>query len=203
MSEFWNERYNTDLYRYGVEPNQFFKESLLHYPAGNLLLPAEGEGRNAVFAAKHGWQAEAFDLSETGQKKALALADEAGVRINYHIAGYESVHYPNEQFDSIGLIYAHLPLPEKNVYFRRLIPFLKKGGYIIFEGFSKAHSQFQQINESAGGPRNQDMLFSTDELASIFEGLQITLLEQRLITLQEGVGHKGKASVVRMIARKV
>lgn len=62
MSKFWNERYDTNLYIYGVEPNHFFKETILQLPAGNILLPAEGEGRNAVFAAKIGWKVEAFRM---------------------------------------------------------------------------------------------------------------------------------------------
>ncbi|MDD4516136.1 class I SAM-dependent methyltransferase [Massilibacteroides sp.] len=201
MSKFWNERYDTDKYVYGVEPNHFFKESILHLPAGNILLPAEGEGRNAVFAAQNGWTVEAFDQSEIAQKKAFDLAKKSGVRINYRIDRFETIDYPVEQFDVIALIYAHLPSPEKTIYFRKLLPLLKKGGYILFEGFSKDHRIFQEQNKSAGGPKEIDMLYSKGELSEIFQGTKIILLEQCLISLDEGVGHNGSASVIRMIAQ--
>lgn len=52
MKDFWNERYATDVYAYGTEPNAYFKACLDTIPKpGRLLLPAEGEGRNAVYAA--------------------------------------------------------------------------------------------------------------------------------------------------------
>jgi hypothetical protein len=76
MKEFWNERYSNKLFVYGKEPNVFFREELEKMPVGKILLPAEGEGRNAVFAALQGWEVFAFDNSEEGMKKALLLASE-------------------------------------------------------------------------------------------------------------------------------
>ena len=55
MKELWDKRYAEKDYVYGIEPNQFFKEVLDKYSfKGKILLPAEGEGRNAVYAAKKG-----------------------------------------------------------------------------------------------------------------------------------------------------
>ena len=71
-SNFWDERYSSKEYVYGVEPNQFFKQVLDKIPIpGKLLLPGEGEGRNAVYAAKMGWHVDAFDQSSEGKLKAL------------------------------------------------------------------------------------------------------------------------------------
>jgi hypothetical protein len=36
---------------YGTTPNEFFKQQLDLLEPGNILLPADGEGRNAVYAA--------------------------------------------------------------------------------------------------------------------------------------------------------
>ena len=48
----WDERYAGDGYLYGTEPNTFLRENFLVIPKGKVLLPAEGEGRNAVFLAE-------------------------------------------------------------------------------------------------------------------------------------------------------
>jgi hypothetical protein len=48
----WNERYSNEAFAYGEEPNNYLKEKLIKLPVGSILFPAEGEGRNAVFAAK-------------------------------------------------------------------------------------------------------------------------------------------------------
>ena len=73
MKEFWNERYRQNEFAYGEEPNEFLKEQLAKLQPGSILFPAEGEGRNAVYAAQSGWQVSAFDISEEGKKKAERL----------------------------------------------------------------------------------------------------------------------------------
>ncbi len=72
----WDERYEGDAYAYGKLPNLFFKEWLLQFKAGSILMPADGEGRNGVFAAMEGWTVTSFDLSAEGRAKALQLAEE-------------------------------------------------------------------------------------------------------------------------------
>ena len=202
MDNFWDKRYSDESYVYGIQPNLFFKEHLSKLKAGKVLLPAEGEGRNAVYAAQCGWQVEAFDQSKEGQTKALKLANECDVTINYSISDYQSIEYPLSYFDTIGLIYAHILYEVKLTYYRRLLPYLKTGGYIIFEGFGKQQIGFQQKDKSAGGPRDIGMLFSEDELSDIFNGMKIILLEESTTFLSEGIGHNGESSVVRMIAQK-
>ena len=73
MKEFWNQRYQNEEYVYGKEANVFFSEQLQKLEPSTLLLPAEGEGRNAVFAAKLGWEVTGLDYSEEAKKKALKL----------------------------------------------------------------------------------------------------------------------------------
>jgi hypothetical protein len=63
MKEMWNKRYAAKEFAYGTKPNAFFKMSLEKYHSkGSLLLGAEGEGRNAVYAATKGLAVFAFDL---------------------------------------------------------------------------------------------------------------------------------------------
>ena len=53
MIDFWNDRYEKAAYAYGKEPNVFFKSIIDTIDnKGTALFPAEGEGRNAVYAAK-------------------------------------------------------------------------------------------------------------------------------------------------------
>ena len=77
----WDTRYGKDEYAYGTEPNQFLKEKLEDLEPGSILFPAEGEGRNAVYAAQLGWKVSAFDISEVGKQKALKLAGQKKVSI--------------------------------------------------------------------------------------------------------------------------
>jgi len=191
----WDERYSSSRFYYGINPNQFYKENLVRLKPGKILLPAEGEGRNAVFAAKLGWQVFAFDSSRVAREKALKLAAENGVKIDYRLLSYDEVDFTPESFDAIALIYAHNPNRE-HVH-KKMVQQLKPGGIIIIEGFSK-----DQLNFNSGGPKNKDLLFSVDELKNDFFELQSVMVWEEIVELSEGDGHKGKASVVRLIGEK-
>ncbi len=78
----WNDRYAEKDYAYGELPNEFLKEQVERLSPGKILLPADGEGRNGVFAGKLGWDVTCCDISIEGHKKAFKLADKNNVSIN-------------------------------------------------------------------------------------------------------------------------
>lgn len=197
MNDFWNKRYATKEYAYGIEPNQYYKEQLEKLNPGKILFPAEGEGRNAVYAAKKGWEVFAFDPSVEGKRKAEKLASENGVNVDYQIADYENVYYTPLFFDCIVLIFAHShPLKRTEIH-QKLISFLKPGGTLILEGFSK-----NQISYNSGGPRDVNMLFSEEELQSDFASFSELSITETNYILNEGLFHQGTASVIRVFGIK-
>ncbi|MFZ4463298.1 MAG: class I SAM-dependent methyltransferase [Bacteroidales bacterium] len=202
MKEIWDERYSSEEYVYGEEPNDYLKEKLSELQIGTILFPAEGEGRNAVYSARNGWKVSAFDISKEGQKKALRLADKHQVKIDYQVGSIEALHYSDEQFDVAALIYAHFPAEIKSAIHHTLNKYIRKGGYIIFEAFSKQHIEYQKVNERAGGPKDFRMLFSIAEIKSDFVDYDIIELSEKEIELKEGLFHIGKASVIRFFGRK-
>ncbi|GAA4048180.1 class I SAM-dependent methyltransferase [Hymenobacter glaciei] len=200
--EKWNSRYATEAFAYGEQPNNYLKEQLQELPASTILFPAEGEGRNAVFAATLGWKVAAFDISIEGKKKALRLAEAANVTIDYQVGESPTLQYRPEQFDVIALIYAHFPAQDKSRYHNLLSGYLRKGGLVIFEAFSKNHLKFNATNKNVGGPTDVAMLFSVDELKADFPDFEIIELAEQEIELTEGLFHNGKASVIRFTGRK-
>lgn len=205
MKEKWNERYHTEGFVYGEEPNQFFQEYLVGLPPGKILLPADGEGRNGVYAATLGWQVDSFDQSEQAQKKALLLAERKGVAIRYKVMDFSEVTttYHAGNFDVIALIFSHLPFSLKEEYFQKLPALLRSGGYLILEGFSKNHVHCQQNDHRVGGPADIDMLYSEDEIRRLFHQLNIIRLTEEEVCLSEGYGHNGVSSVIRFLGQKI
>jgi len=59
MQPNWNDRYADGAFAYGKEPNVFFADQLKQFESGTILMPADGEGRNGVYAATLGWQVTA------------------------------------------------------------------------------------------------------------------------------------------------
>ena len=198
----WNDRYSKNEFAYGVQPNNYLKEQVEKLPVGTILFPAEGEGRNAVFAAKLGWIVSAFDISVEGRNKALRLAQSNNVTIDYQVGELQTLNYNTGQFDAIALIYAHFPADIKSHYHKTLDKYLRKDGILIFEAFSKRHIDYIAKNEKVGGPKEIAMLFSIDELKLDFANYEIIELTEKEIELSEGLFHNGKGSVIRFLGRK-
>lgn len=197
MKQFWNERYAEQEFAYGKEPNQFLKAHLHLLPKGKILFVAEGEGRNAVFAAKNGFQVYAFDYSDSGRKKAKNLASENNVVIDYEVSDVLQLSYEKHSFDAIVFIFAHFPSDIRKKAHEKLLTLLKVNGKILFEAFSK-----KQINYTSGGPKDFSMLFSEDEVKNEFTRVNFDFLKTEIVDLNEGPYHQGKGVVVRFIGNK-
>ena len=206
MNDIWterlNDRYSKEEFAYGKQPNNFLREQLENLNPKTILFAAEGEGRNAVFAAKLGWKVTAFDISIEGKNKALKFAENNNVTIDYQVGELQTLGFQPQQFDAITLIYAHFPAEIKSLYHKILETYLRKDGLIIFEAFSKNHLDYIAKNEKVGGPKELEMLFSIEELKADFPDYEIILLEEKEIELNEGQFHNGKGSVIRFVGRK-
>ena len=188
---FWDERYGADAtYVYGRRPNATFAELLDALPPGRLLLVAEGEGRNAVHAAERGWAVTATDFSASARDKALALAAERGVRIDYEVAD-ATTYTADERFDAVALVFLHLGPAQRAEVFRRYAELLAPGGRLIVVVYHP-----DQLVRASGGPKKAAWLVSEDELAETFAGvLRTETLERRAVELDEGPLHRGPAAV--------
>ena len=203
MKEMWDNRYSTEDYAYGIAPNVFFKDAIEKYKLkGKMLLPAEGEGRNAVYAAKNGLEVTAFDISLEGKNKALKLAERENVEIKYEVGDFFDLDVINNQYESAALIFAHFPPPLLSKYHKKIGDLIMPDGMIILEGFSKNHLKLREENPNIGGPNKSEMLFSKESIQKDFPDFKIIQLEEKQVELTEGNFHNGIGSVIRFIGRK-
>jgi hypothetical protein len=202
MKDFWDNRYQYHDYAYGTQANDFLKEVLPKYPPGRILFPADGEGRNSVYAATLGWVTDAFDISTEGRRKALQLAESAHTSINYLISDLKPELFPVNHYDAISLIYAHFPSEIRNNLHAWVRNSLKSNGVVILEAFSISNLEFQKMNPYIGGPSDVDMLYTLSELESSFDDFDIRYSAEKEIELHEGKYHNGIGSVVRFEAVK-
>ncbi|AIY14117.1 class I SAM-dependent methyltransferase [Cellulophaga baltica] len=202
MEEFWNNRYKEKEYAYGEKPNAFFKETIEKLKLnGKLQLPAEGEGRNAVYASKKGIDVVAFDISSEGKIKAQELAEKQNVTIDYRVGEFEKHNFELNSFDALGLIFAHFP-KNKTILHEQMAELIKPNGYIFLEGFSANNISYRERNPKIGGPTNLEMLYTVEEMKTTFKNFEVILLEEKEIKLNEGSFHNGIASVIRYIGKK-
>lgn len=197
MKQQWEERFAEKEYVYGKIPNLFLKSFIDKHKPGKILFPAEGEGRNAVYAASKKWEVIAFDQSKNAQNKAMKLASESNVTYEYLIKDILDADFAPSSFDYVALIYCHLPTIIREDFYKRAITWLKPNGYIVLEGFSKKH-----FPSTSMGPKDIDLLFDIPTLEKNFHLFNFIVLREEETFLDEGKLHQGKAEVVRMIARK-
>jgi hypothetical protein len=195
--EFWNARYKDNKIVYGRQPNLFFKQFIDTHKPGTILLPAEGEGRNAIYAASKGWQVDAFDFSAVAREKALQWAADERFKINYYTARLED-YRADKQYDAVGLIYVHLPIEVRRLFHMQITKAIRSGGYMVLEAFAKEQLQFD-----SGGPKDLKMLYDAPSLCNDFQFLHLLSCGQKEIILKEGEFHKGKAAVLQMLGQKL
>lgn len=192
----WDKRYASPNYVYGTEPNNFLKQELSKLTAGKLLLPGEGEGRNALWAAKNSWEVTAADFSQMAKEKAMKLFAVNQVVVDYKVGDILNLNF-NKQFDAIGLIFLHLPKDLKQLFANKMAQLLTPKGTLIMETFHP-----EQISRSSGGPKKLDLFVTPEELRVYYSMLNIVSIKTQEVCLNEGTHHQGKAIVIRMVATK-
>ncbi|MEP9410517.1 MAG: class I SAM-dependent methyltransferase [Candidatus Brocadia sp.] len=181
---FWDKKYEVEAYIFGKEPVEFLKEHIDILPRGRALDIAMGEGRNAVFLAKNGFDVDGCDISEIAVRKAEALAKEHNVTIHAFVADLETYQLPKDTYDVIACFY----------YLQRnLIPqmkeALKQGGMIIYETYT-----IENWERGFDGPKNKDYLLKPNELLDFFKDLKIIYYRELILN--------DKKAVASLIAKK-
>ncbi|MCB1184278.1 methyltransferase domain-containing protein [bacterium] len=192
----WDNRYDQERYFYGTEPNHLVARVLPGLPRGRVLCLAEGEGRNAVYAATLGHQVVAVDESFVGRRKALELAEYSGVDLEYRLDDVIGGAWTDETWDVIVLCFAHLDPAYMPSVHAACAAALAPGGTLVLCSFSRA-----QFGRKSGGPPRLEWLHDATELERQFPGLTLEM-EEKEVHLSEGTGHVGAAMVIEMVGRK-
>lgn len=193
----WDERYSADEYAYGTAPNKFLEQNFSSIPKGKVLSIAEGEGRNAVFLARHGYTVTAVDSSIVGLKKAEKLASENKVQIECIHADLAEFDFGENKWEGIVSIFCPLPSELRKEIYKKVISSLKPGGVFLLEAYTP-----DQIKHGTGGGSNPDTMQSKNSLSTELAGLKFKHLTELERDVVEGIYHTGLGAVVQMIAEK-
>lgn len=195
----WEERYQGKDYLFGREPAAFLLSRAALLPkAGRVLAVADGEGRNSVWLARQGLDVTAFDYAPSAVEKARSLAGEAGVSVNFKVAGIENWDWGAAPFDVVAGIFIQFVRPEaRPALFANLRRAVRPGGKLFLHGYSP-----EQVELGTGGPPRADMMYSIALLQEAFGDWEIELLEAYEREIEEGHGHKGRSALIDLVAVK-
>lgn len=168
----WDQRYEAADLVWSAEPNLFLPPLVSELEPGTALDVACGEGRNAIWLARQGWEVTAVDFSPVGIEKAWQLSD--GDDVKWVVAD-ATLYEPTKQFDLVVMFYLHL-LPEDlaavmEMASEALIP----GGTL----FAVGHA-VRNLTDGHGGPQYPEILWSEATIAPMVEGLEIVELGERI-----------------------
>ncbi|MCT4557965.1 MAG: class I SAM-dependent methyltransferase [Pelagimonas sp.] len=192
----WNDRYNTPDYVYGTAPTGFLTDHAGMIPAqARVLCVADGEGRNSVWLARQGARVTAFDPSENALAKARALADQQGVRVDYHQADFAQWDW-TQAFDVVVACFIQFSPPsERAEVFKNLGRAVKSGGRLMLHGYRP-----EQVALGTGGPPDESYMYTEALLRDSFADMRILRLASYDKTLHEGAGHHGPSALIDLIA---
>ena len=196
--EFWNDRYKSDEFAYGLEPNDFIKSnSSLIKPHSKILCLAEGEGRNAVYLSTLGHDVTAIDYSINGLQKTKQLANTFGVHVNTICADLSDYVFEQHKWDVIICVFGHFPSQIRQSIHAQIYSSLKKGGKFMMEAYSQ-----EQLKYKTGGPLDVKLLYSIDDLKKDFYNFPSIQIKQVERVINEGKFHNGLASVIQVVGQK-
>jgi SAM-dependent methyltransferase len=190
----WNERYSEQGFAYGTKPNDFLQANIESLTKGKTLCLAEGEGRNAVFLAMHGFDVTAVDLSSVGLEKAQRLADENGVTMKTIVADLSDFEIEENSWDTIVSIWAHVPAIVRRSLHTKVVAGLKPKGTFLLEAYTP-----KQIEFGTGGPKI-DLTMSLEMLCQELSPLRFEISQEIEREVQEGKYHNGHSAVVQILA---
>ena len=169
-------------------PSAFLIEAAKKLEPGKALDVGMGQGRNAVYLARQGWDVTGFDISQEALDASHLNAEKAGVCIETVKSSHGQFDFGQEKWDLIVVIFAWAPVADP-AFVAKLHASLREGGRIVFEHFvdDPEHPYPGPIRALRPG-----------ELRTSFGDFRIEHYEEK-----EGIGdYGGPSRLVRMVAQK-
>lgn len=150
-SNWWNERFKTRALKVMMH-EKCLEDDLSYFPKiGKILDIACGDGRNAIYLARLGYEVVAVDFCEVALDRLKYFAEKEGLKIEVRQIDLSKECSFLDRFEAI-LINHYRLRPE---LYSHLINHLKKDGVLWVNGFSKVPDDNPNIKE-------QDVLKESD-----------------------------------------
>ncbi|MCD4701306.1 MAG: methyltransferase domain-containing protein [Candidatus Aegiribacteria sp.] len=200
MTNLYDERYERPGYYWGKIPSHSCYRVLQMLPPDRPLRVLDigcGEGRNAIFFARNGYQVTAFDTSPMGIEKTKQLAADAGVQIEAFVADINEFRL-TESFDllfSTGVL-QYVPPEQRKELFANYRTNTNPGGLNVFSVFVKKPF----IEKAPDGEKTAHKWIS-GELLTYYHEWKIEFCSEDIFDCMSG-GVLHQHAVNRIIARK-
>ncbi|MEU8662718.1 bifunctional NAD(P)/FAD-dependent oxidoreductase/class I SAM-dependent methyltransferase [Actinoplanes philippinensis] len=173
----WEERYRGKDAIWSGRPNPVLVTEVSGLAPGRALDVGCGEGADAVWLAKQGWEVTAVDISTVALGRAAGHAAAAGVgeRITFRHADLQEDR-PDQGYDLVSAQFMHLPPEPRRDLYTRLASVVAPGGTLLVVGHHPS-----DLATFVGRMHFPDMLFTAEEIAALLppDGWKIVTVEAR------------------------
>lgn len=199
MISMWDERYASEGYLFGTEPNAFLvSQRNLLKPGMNCLAVADGEGRNGVWLAQQGLQVLSVEASPVALEKARRLAALRGATVEFEQADLARWSWGEERFDMVAAIFIQFAHPAlRDQMFAQIKRSLKPGGLLLLQGYTP-----RQLEYKTGGPPVAENMYTEALLRAAFGDMEWLHFSEHDDVIREGNGHSGMSALMDLVARK-
>ena len=177
----WDERYAAAELVWSAEPNRFVADGLADLPPGRALDLAAGEGRNAIWLARRGWEVTAADFSQVALDKGRRLAGDTTVR---WVCADATTWSERAAYDLVVVAYLQLPAAGRGAAVRAAYHALWPGGTL----FLVAHDSTNLV-EGTGGPQDPDVLYTAEDVLADLAGEGFDTIHAGRVARAVGEGH--------------
>jgi SAM-dependent methyltransferase len=183
-AEGWNERYRASELVWSVGPNQFVEAELADLPPGRALDLAAGEGRNAIWLARQGWQVTAVDFSQAGLDKGRTLA--VDLDVDWVCADATTWRRaPDEPaYDVAVIAYLQVTAPDRGAAVRNAFGALREGGTLLLVAHDTTN-----LTEGTGGPQDPSVLMTAEDVLGDLGGETFEVHKAGRVPRVVGDGH--------------
>ena len=127
----WDERYSSAEQVWSGQANGALVAEVGDLSPGRVLDVGCGEGADAVWLARHGWQVIALDVSEVALQRAQAAAQQAGIEVEWIHAGLLDASLPHGAFDLVSAQYPALARTPNRDAERALLAAVAPHGHLL------------------------------------------------------------------------
>ena len=177
----WDERYAASELVWSAGPNRFVEAELADLPPGRALDLAAGEGRNAIWLARRGWEVTAADFSQVALDKGRRLAGDTPVR---WVCADATRWDERSAYDLVVVAYLQLPAAERAAAVRAAYHALWPGGTLLVVAHDSTN-----LAEGTGGPQDPAVLYTAEDVLDDLAGEGFDVLRAERVARTVGDGH--------------
>ncbi|RTQ49721.1 class I SAM-dependent methyltransferase [Hymenobacter gummosus] len=137
----WNRSLVHDTtYKFNRQPNALLVETVKGRKPGRALDIGMGQGRNALFLARQGWQVTGLDVADQAVAVARQQAQREKLQLDAQVVPMETFDFGTARYDLITYVYEGC-FEERNGVLDKIKTGLKPGGLLVFEFFHREAGQ--------------------------------------------------------------